>query len=1021
MSDELISRAQRLFESVVDLPAFEQERALGSAGAEDPELERLVRELIASDASQRSFLSTPAMERHIEGLTTTDSAALRRGMDEESVPSQVGGYEIVRLIGEGGMGAVYEAMQDTPRRPVAVKVIRAGLVGRQVLARFKREAELLGRLQHPGIAAVYEAGTADITSQRGVVRDQPFYAMELVRGRPLLQYCLEERLETRGRMQLLAQVCDAVQHAHERGIVHRDLKPGNVLVEIGGQPKVLDFGIARAAADETMTLQTQTGQILGTVPYMSPEQVAGEHASVNARSDVYALGVIMFELLAGRLPYDLRNKPIAEAARIIRDHEPTRLSSARTSLRGDLDTIVAKALEKDPARRYQSAAELGDDLRRFLGDQPIMARPASSLYQFGKFARRNKALVGGVAATIIVLAVGVIATGLALGREAAQRKLAERNLGLAKASEEEARVAQKLAETRESEAIKARRRAEASAAFTRGILSAISPSKSFGRDTELLRETLKQASARVEEELSEYPDLKVEMLTTIGETYRNVAAFTEAIDPLRRASEIQRSISGEHSPETLTAVYTLAGVLRSAGMAKEAATLVDGTIEALRAQPSLEPATLANHVRLRADIAQDLGEMDRAISLAEESLRLAEASGEAGVICESRGILAGLRRRQGRLDEAKVLLGEVIEYLKQLGPDGAIRLGSALNSLAIVERFQNNLRGARDLYEEALAVRRNLYDRPHPDVAVVLVNLGKVYGDMADFDRAEPLLRESLEMHNAVYEGDHQGKAVAMDRLGTLLMQRGKFEEAETLLKEALRMFTATVGANHPFTATCTSSLGSLYLETERFAEAEANYRAAIEGMKKAFRANPELYVAPLLGLIGEALARMGRHEEAVASLNEAILMYAKVPNPNPGEIAWAKGTLARELLVLGNMEEALTMGKDAVDGIAGLPDRAREAQVRIFYADVLVAKGDFDAAEAQLKVAEKLAAEATQATASRRRAMAEKFAALYETWAGQQPTAAVSEKALQWRKRAEELNAEAAASRGQDPGTGAR
>ncbi|HLO39590.1 MAG TPA: serine/threonine-protein kinase, partial [Phycisphaerales bacterium] len=383
MSDELIARAQRLFESVVDLPAAAREDALRRAGSEDAELERLVRGLIASDESERSFLSTPAMERHIEGLTTSDGVSrAREAAGEERTPSKVGRYEIVRLIGEGGMGAVYEAMQDNPRRPVAVKVIRAGLVGRQVLSRFKREAELLGRLHHPGIAAVYDAGTADITTERGVLVDQPFYAMELVRGRPLLQYCLEERLDTRGRMQLLAQVCDAVQHAHERGIVHRDLKPGNVLVENGGQPKVLDFGIARAAADESFTQQTQTGQILGTVPYMSPEQVAGEHASVNARSDVYALGVIMFELLAGRLPYDLRDKPIAEAARIIRDHEPTRLSSARTSLRGDLDTIVSKALEKNPARRYQSAAELGDDLRRFLGDQPITARPASSLYQF---------------------------------------------------------------------------------------------------------------------------------------------------------------------------------------------------------------------------------------------------------------------------------------------------------------------------------------------------------------------------------------------------------------------------------------------------------------------------------------------------------------------------------------------------------------------------------------------------------------------------------------------------------------
>ena len=250
------------------------------------------------------------------------------------------------------MGAVYEAEQDHPRRPVALKVIRPGLVSPPFLKRFMHEAEILGRLHHPGIAQIYEAGVAD--------DGKPFFALELIRGLPLDEYGRRSGLTAAARLELLARVCDAVQHAHEQGVIHRDLKPGNILVDDSGQPHVLDFGVARATGEELLATadRTRTGQLVGTLSYMSPEQVAADHSVIDQRSDVYALGIILFELLAGKLPYLLKDVPLPEAVRLIREHEPSRLGSIDTQLRGDVETIVAKALEKDPARRYLSAAEL---------------------------------------------------------------------------------------------------------------------------------------------------------------------------------------------------------------------------------------------------------------------------------------------------------------------------------------------------------------------------------------------------------------------------------------------------------------------------------------------------------------------------------------------------------------------------------------------------------------------------------------------------------------------------------------
>jgi len=389
-------RAVELFLGACELAPDRRAAFVREACADDGELLAATNALLAQDATSDDL---------IDGAAASAAALLS---DEElPLPERIGGYRVVRVLGEGGMGTVYEAEQESPRRRVALKVVRPAMATPRVCRRFELEAEVLGRLEHPGIARIYEAGSAAMAW--GVV---PFLAMELVRGRPLDDHAREATLDLRARLALLARVCDAVDHAHRHGVVHRDLKPANVLVDEQGDPKVLDFGVAWLAAPEAgaavepRTALTLEGQLVGTLAYMSPEQVRGERDAIDARADVYALGAIGYELLTGRLPLALEGRPLAEAARLVADFDPPPPSLLAPECAGDVDVLFAKALEKEPARRYPSAAEFAADLRRFLAEQPIVARPASRAYQLRKFARRNRAIVGGVAIAFAALLAG---------------------------------------------------------------------------------------------------------------------------------------------------------------------------------------------------------------------------------------------------------------------------------------------------------------------------------------------------------------------------------------------------------------------------------------------------------------------------------------------------------------------------------------------------------------------------------------------------------------------------------------
>jgi tetratricopeptide (TPR) repeat protein len=395
METERWRNIERIFHSALELEESRRIAFVEQVCAGDESLRAEIESLLAQSEGTEDFLEAPAVEVAARVLAASSESGAR------SHPAAIGRYRIIRLLGEGGMGAVYEAEQEAPRRIVALKVIKFGLATPDRLRRFRQESQALARLQQPGIAQIYEAGTADTG-----FGPQPYFAMELIRGLPLRQYVEVHQLDARRKLALMTKVCDAVHHAHQRGLIHRDLKPGNILVDETGQPKILDFGVARVTqedghADEAqVTTQTSLGQLVGTLAYMSPEQVLGDALEVDTRSDVYALGVIIYELLCGRLPYQVNHRHLPEAVHTIREEEPAPISSIDRIYRGDIETIVRKALEKDKERRYASAADLGADIQRYLSAEPITARPRSATYQLQKFVRRHRA---GVAVGVIVL------------------------------------------------------------------------------------------------------------------------------------------------------------------------------------------------------------------------------------------------------------------------------------------------------------------------------------------------------------------------------------------------------------------------------------------------------------------------------------------------------------------------------------------------------------------------------------------------------------------------------------------
>ncbi len=406
MNPKRILREKEIFLACRELPAVARLGYLHEQCGDDEDLRSSVERLLAQDAveagSTRGLPDLEALLHSVSEAAVVDAV--------EQAGFEFGDFRLLRELGHGGMGVVWLAEQKSLGRNVALKLIRPGLASASLLKRFRHEAAVLGQLSHPGIAHVYEVGTAVFGSVLVGAVERPYISMEYVPGVSLLVHAIDHGLDTGACLDLVTRVCDAVQHAHERGIVHRDLKPDNILIATDGNPKIVDFGIALSTGSEViaMTAQTAVGQIIGTLQYMSPEQVLGDQERISFRSDVYSLGVVIFELLSGRMPIEVEGLSLAEAARRIVHDEPLRLRSVDPSIAVDVETVVHKALEKEVARRYESASELAADIRRVLHNEPIVARPTTTLYAVRKYARRNQGMVAGIGAALIILVIAII-------------------------------------------------------------------------------------------------------------------------------------------------------------------------------------------------------------------------------------------------------------------------------------------------------------------------------------------------------------------------------------------------------------------------------------------------------------------------------------------------------------------------------------------------------------------------------------------------------------------------------------
>ncbi|MEM9558107.1 MAG: serine/threonine-protein kinase [Acidobacteriota bacterium] len=731
--------------------------------------------LAAGDATTRRELA-----HLIAGFRAVDEALPSpSALDEEPrrPPPSLERYTVLELLGEGGMGEVWAAEQVTPiRRPVALKVIKKGLDTAQVMLRFESERQALAAMDHPAIAKVFDAGVTD--------DGRPYFAMERVDGEAITVGCDRLGLSIRERLELFVKVCDGVQHAHQKGIIHRDLKPSNILVRDEGgilQPRIIDFGIAKAvsadlASDATLT---QLGQVVGTPAYMSPEQADLENLDVDTRSDVYSLGVLLFELLVGVRPF--AESPLARLART--DEEPPTpsskisslgdvaqglaqsrgadVSTIRRLLKGELDWVALKALHPDRSQRYDSPARLAEDLRRTFRDEPVLAGPPGAAYQVRKFISRHRVGVGvgGALVLAIAIAVGGLAHGLDRALEAEQRALAE------------SRLSQEVAD------------------FLADLFERSDPKAERGESMSV-RQLLDRGARRISEELADQPLVQARLLLTMARSYRGLGDYAEARALHERAVEILQREEPE-SLELAQASHDLAETL-----------IVSGALDA-------GEASAVESLELRRRL------------LPEQSLPMSESYNQLGM----------LRWRQGRLEEALEMQQKALDIKEQLlGPaDGSI--AKLLNNVAILRWEAGDLAGARELMERGLAIfERDLGPR-HPHVASNLNNLGLVADRDQDYASSVVYHRRALAIREEILDSLHPDIAESLNNLGVSLMRSDELDEARRVLERAVEIRLEVLGESHVETA---SSLGNLGQLLGRLGEAESG-RGLVERARSVF------------------------------------------------------------------------------------------------------------------------------------------------------------------------------------------
>ena len=862
--------------STLERPPEERSAYLDEACSHDSALRSEVESLLNAyrDSSQLPALpwQVPDPEK------TVSSGGSLSATEARHLPERIGAYRILQLLGEGGMGVVYEAEQDRPRRRVALKVIKADWGSSERLRRFEQEFETLGRLHHPGIAQIYEAGTADTA-----FGNQPFFAMEIIHGKPLVNYAAEAKLNTRQRLALMVHVCEAVQHAHERGIIHRDLKPGNILVDENGQPKILDFGLARVTdCDLQATRQTDVGQLLGTLPYMSPEQVTADPSALDTRSDVYALGVILYELLAGKLPYSL-SRQLPEVVHTIQQVDPAPLSQVSREYRGDIETIVAKALEKEKARRYSSAAEMAADIQRFLDDRPITAKPPSTAYQLKKFARRHKALVASVAAVFVVLAV---ATAV---------------------STREAIRANRSAQT-----------AEALNDFLRNDLlaQASSSAQTTTPDPDLkVRTALDRAAERIAGKFDKQPQVEAAIRETVGGAYMDLGLYPEARKQEERALELYRQSLGPENPKTLQAMNSVGRAATLQGNYSEAEALLSKTVDTMRRVSGPEHLDSLSAMYNLGALYNHQGKYTQAEALFKqivEGRRRVLGPDHRSTLAAMNG-LANAYNEQGKYAQAEELYTKILETSRRvLGPDHP-NTALAMSNLSLNYEQEGKFTEADTLLRQTVDIRRRVLGPEHPETLMSMQYLASVYSDEGDNKQADAIFSQLLEIRRRVMGPEHHDTLLAMTNLASIYRYEGKYAQAESLGNETLEIMRRVLGPEHPDTVWRMNDLANAYSAQGQFAQAEAIYKQTLE-LRRRLLGPEHPNTLSTLGEMAWMYQRQGKYEMAETYASQTVTGRSHAAGNEDPDTLGAEADLALAELSQGKFAESERLAREVLE-----------------------------------------------------------------------------------------------------------
>jgi serine/threonine-protein kinase len=917
----LLAALEPLLDQALDLAPAERAAWLADVRARTPDLAREVEALLAAEEEldARGFLSDPA------------TADLPR-----PVPSlagrRLGAYTLERPLGQGGMGTVWFARRSDGRYEgtAAIKLLNLALLDPVGSERFRREGTALASLAHPNIARLGDAGVTD--------DGQPFLVLEYVEGRPIDRYCDDERLSPERRIALFLQVLGAVAHAHTNLIVHRDLKPSNILVTSDGVVKLLDFGIAKLLVDGAAagadTLTDVGGGAL-TPEYAAPEQISG--GRVTTATDVYALGVLLYVLLAGRHPTGEGSRSAAEHFKAIMDTEPPRLSTAATGaavratsldqLRrlyaGDVDNIVAKALKKRPEERYASVGAFADDLRRYLKHEPVRARPDSLRYRAGKFVRRNRI---GVA----VGTVGALALVVAAARE---RQLRGRAEGEA-------------------------RKAVAVEQFLLGVFGAadpFAPPDAHAGDV-TARALLDRGARRIDTSLSAQPEVRADLRDALGRVYDNLGLYDSAAAQLRRSLAERRALHGTRHPDVAQAMDRLGVVVTRQDRFDEADTLLRGALEQRRRLYGNRNDTTAESIEHLADLLRARSDLAAAEPLYREALEIRRAlhGDDDASVATTQIDLAELLVAKGTYDAAAALFrGALAIRVRRLGEDHPLT-GQAMQSLAGAEEHLGHYDVAERVYRRALATQRKTLGDVHPNTSGILNSIGQMLFKMGRSDEGESLLRESLALNRKIFGENHEAVSTNLGNLALIVRERGDLAEAERLLRQALLIDRAVYGREHTNVAYDLNELAVVL-------RLEGRSDLAVPILREALAQNRHLAGEKFRGTIAvevqlaRALRETGKFAEAEQLLRDALTKLDAKNADSQLLVIPAQTTLGRTLTEMGRAAQALPLleAAEAMSRARVGADHWRTAEAQLGLGECLTAMRQYARADTLLRAAQ--------------------------------------------------------------------